>query len=383
MNIVHLLASPFVGGPERQVLGLARALPPEYRSTFLSFAERGQARPFLERARQDGFDTVLLKENFPRLDRAVAEVARHLRRTGAAVLCTSGYKPDLVGWRAARRAGVPVVAIAHGWTGVTFKVRLYERLDALVMRWLDAVVCVSEAMADRVRRAGVPSPRVVVIRNALDTTPFEQPAADARSNVELFFSRPPARIVGAAGRLSPEKGFDVLVDAAAAVCATDPGVGFVVFGDGPLRPALSARIAERGLEGRFVLAGFRTDIDRLLPGLDLAVLSSHTEGLPVAVLEASAAGVPVVATSVGGTPEVVLDGVTGFLVAPADPAALADKIRLALADGPRLRQMGERGRQRVRDEFTFAAQAAQYQRLFAHLVPESRSLRPVQTTGLR
>src|SRR5690348_10827193 len=119
MNIVHLLASPFVGGPERQVLGLAGALPPECRTAFLSFAERGLARPFLDRARREGFEAVELRQNFPRLGRAVAEVARHLRRLDADVLCASGYKPDLVGWRAARRAGVPVVAIAHGWTGVT------------------------------------------------------------------------------------------------------------------------------------------------------------------------------------------------------------------------------------------------------------------------
>jgi glycosyltransferase involved in cell wall biosynthesis len=372
MNVVHLMASPFVGGPERQVLGLARALPPECRTTFLSFAESGRARPLLEQARQDGIEAVELRENFPRLGLAVAEVADHLRRLEADVLCTSGYKPDLVGWRAARRAGVRVVAIAHGWTGVTFKVRLYERLDALVMRWHDAVVCVSEAMAARVRAAGVPAANLVVIRNALDATPFDNPSPDCRCNVERFLAQRPKRIVGAVGRLSPEKGFDVLVDAAASVCRADAGVGFVVFGDGPLRQALSQRIAERGLEGRFVLAGFRTDLDRLLPGLDLAVLSSHTEGLPVAVLEAQAAGVAVVATAVGGTPEVVAEGQTGWLVAPADPVALADKIRHALGDADRLRQMGQRAAQRVRDEFTFTAQAAQYQRLFARLVGEGR-----------
>ena len=102
-----------------------------------------------------------------------------------------------------------------------------------------------------------------------------------------------------------------------------PGVGFVVFGDGPLRDDLTRRIAERGLQGRFVLAGFRPDLERVLPACDLAVSSSHTEGLPVVVLEEMAAGLPVVATAVGGTPEVVEDGVTGWLVPAADPAALA------------------------------------------------------------
>jgi glycosyltransferase involved in cell wall biosynthesis len=367
MNVVHLMASPFVGGPERQVLGLARSLPAGYRTAFLSFAERGAARPFLQRARDDGFEAVELKENFPRLGRAIREVADHLRRLKADVLCTSGYKPDLVGSRAARRAGVPIVAIAHGWTGVTLKVRLYEALDALALRFVDAAVCVSAAMARRVLRTGVPAGKVVVIRNALDTVPYDKDDPLCRQRVEAFFAQAPRLIVGAAGRLSKEKGFDVFLEAAAIVCRQRSDVGFVLFGDGPMRPTLERRLDELALRGRFVLAGFRTDLDGLLPGLDLAVLSSHTEGLPVAVLEAQAAGVAVVATAVGGTPEVIRDGETGWLVPPARPPALAGKISHALANDEQRRALGRAGRQRVRDEHTFAGQAAHYQRLFERL----------------
>jgi hypothetical protein len=94
------MASPFVGGPERQVLGLARQLRDQVRSLFLSSAERGLAKPFLERAAADGFEAVLLGENAPHLFRAAAEVAAHLRRWRADVLCCNGYKPDLIGWPA-------------------------------------------------------------------------------------------------------------------------------------------------------------------------------------------------------------------------------------------------------------------------------------------
>lgn len=370
MHVVHLMASPFVGGPERQVLGLARALRP-WRTTFLSFAERGLARPLLDLAAAEGFGAVELRENFPRLGRAAGEVAGHLAALGADVLCTSGYKPDLIGWRAARRAGVPVVGVAHGWTGATLKVRCYEAVDAWVMRWLDAVVCVSEATAARVRKAGVPDAKAVVIRNALDASPFDAPAPDARREVEALFAAPPRLIVGAVGRLSPEKGFDVLIDAAEVVSRSRADVGFALFGDGPLRAALAERARAKGLAERFVFAGFRKDLDRVLPGLDLAASSSHTEGLPVAVLEAQAAGVCVVATAVGGTPEVIRDGVTGRLVPPADPAALASALSAAL-DDPGRAEMGRRGRQVVRDEFTFAAQADRYRRLFADLARGGR-----------
>src|SRR5437764_13131840 len=113
MHIVHLMASPFVGGPERQMLGLARHLPASFRTSFLSFAERGMARPFLEEARREGFDATELQSNAPRVLKCVGEVAHELQNRKADLLCCSGYKPDLIGWGEARRAGVSVVARPH------------------------------------------------------------------------------------------------------------------------------------------------------------------------------------------------------------------------------------------------------------------------------
>src|SRR5262249_21703964 len=149
------MASPFVGGPERQVLGLAESLPADYRTVFLSFAEGGRCKPFLDQAQRLGSEAVALKHNVPRYRRSVREIAAHLRRVQADVLCCNGYKPDILGWWAARRAGVPVVSISHGWTAATLKVRLNEWTDRVVLRWMDSVVCVSQAQASRVRRAGV------------------------------------------------------------------------------------------------------------------------------------------------------------------------------------------------------------------------------------
>lgn len=367
MHIVHLLASPFVGGPERQVLGLARHLPASFRTSFLSFAERGLARPFLDEARRAGFEATELHHNAPRLAACVGEVADELRRRGADVLCVSGYKPDLVGWRAARRAGVPVVAIAHGWTAATLKVRCNELIDRVVLRWMDAVVCVSAAQAARVRRALVPQRKVVIIPNAIAAEAFAPPDPAYRSALLKLFPTPPRQIVGAAGRLSPEKNFALFVDAAARVAAQCPDVGFVVFGDGPLRDSLLERIAGLGLTDRFVLAGFRTDLGKYLPHLDLAVLSSTTEGLPVILLEAFAAGVPMVATAVGGVPEVLEDGRSGYLVRSGDVAALAGRIVDVLRDDDARRAMGRHAQAHVQAHFSFEQQARQYQELFARV----------------
>src|ERR1017187_6497279 len=159
MRVVHLMASPFYGGPERQMLGLARHLPGEVQSLFLSFAERGLAQAFLDQASRAGFEAKALVYNTPRYFACVREVTDELQRLKADLLCCSGYKPDLVGWRAARRVGIPALSISHGWTSATWKVRVYEKLDKIVLRWMDAVVCVSKAQADKVRAAGVADAR--------------------------------------------------------------------------------------------------------------------------------------------------------------------------------------------------------------------------------
>ncbi len=366
--VVHVTASPFFGGPERQMLGLGLSLGADCRSVYVSFPERGLCRPFLDRARQLGFATCELRHNAPRFRTAVQEVVRLLRRLRADVLCCHGYKPDLLGLVAARRVGVPVVSVSRGWTGCTLKVKVYDALDRASLRLMDAVVCVSEGQAAKVRQAGVPPERTWVIRNAIDTRRFARVDGSYRERLQALFPQPCRQIIGAAGRLSPEKGLAGLVAAAPRVLQAFPDTGLVIFGDGPLRDDLQRQIAEQGLAGRVILAGFRGDLDHWLAALDVFALPSLTEGLPNVVLEAFAAGVPVVATNVGGTPEVVEDGVSGFLVPAGDPEAMARRLVELLADANLRQRMGQRGRERVRHEFTFAAQAEQYRRLFGTLV---------------
>jgi len=128
------------------------------------------------------------------------------------------------------------------------------------------------------------------------------------------------------------------------------------------------------LTGRVVLPGFRTDLDSLIGGADVVVLPSYTEGLPNVALEASAAGVPVVATAVGGTPEAIADGTSGFLVAPGEPASIATRVGELLRDPALRARFGAAGRDRMRELFTFQAQAAAYLRLLHTLRPTPAEL---------
>ena len=248
------------------------------------------------------------------------------------------------------------------------KVRVNEMLDKFSLRWMDGVVCVSDGQATKVRRTGISPRRVHVIRNAIQIERFAKIDSAYHELLHGYFPKPPGRIVGAAGRLSPEKGFGVLLQAAELVLQADPHAGFVMFGEGPLRDVMARQIVARGLQDSFILAGFRSDLDCFIPHFDVLALPSFTEGLPNVVLEAFAAAVPVVATAVGGTSEVVENGVNGFLVPPGDPQDLARGIIAVFQNADEGKTLGQRGRQRVREEFTFEAQALQYHRLFTSLM---------------
>ncbi len=367
MRIVQLMASPFFGGPERQMLGMSRHLPADCETMFLTFAEGGKAQTLVDEVRRAGLAAETLTNNFPRVNRCVREIAARLREWRADVVCTSGYKPDILGWRAARAAGIPVVVVSHGWTGATWKVRLYEKIDRWVHARAEAVVCVSDAQSAKVRAAGVLPDRLTTIVNAVAADAFAAADPTYGERLRSLFPKRPRWIVGAAGRLSPEKGFDQLIAAAALLSKSHPHAGVVIFGDGPLRSSLETMIARLGLQGKVILAGFRGDVGKYLSHFDLGVLPSFTEGLPVTLLEMMAAGRPVVATAVGGIPEAIGDGVTGWLVAAGDPAALAGCIGTCLDDDSGRVRIGDAGRAVVRERFGVQRQCDAYRELFGQL----------------
>lgn len=371
MNVVHLTDSPFFGGPERQMLGLAVSLPPSVRTKILCFRDHGSAAPFIHRLTLAGVPARMLGHANPRFVGMIADVAADLKAEQADVLVCHGYKADVVGWFAARRAGVPVLSVSRGWTSHTWKVRLNEAVGRVILRRMARVVCVSEGQAVKVRKARVPADRVRVIRNAIDASRFAGGDSGGRAALESMFPSRPDTIVVGIGRLSPEKGFDRLLSAARLVVPAFPKTGFVLIGEGPERSRLQEAIRESRLESHVMLAGFRSDVDQLLQGADILAQSSFTEGLPNVVLEACAAGIPVVATDVGGTSEVIQDGVNGYLVPPDDAPRLAERLLDLVGSAERRHAMGARGREVVGTRFSFGQQCREYESLFASLLAPS------------
>jgi glycosyltransferase involved in cell wall biosynthesis len=368
MQVVHLTASTFFGGPERQMLGLAQHL--DCASSFVSYPEGGRCEAFLEEVRKAGFSAMSLVNDTPHMARTLSELTEFLRQVKASVLMCHTFKPNVLGRMAAKRVGIPCVVVSRGWTAENWKVRAYETVDRVNLRFVDHVVAVSDGQAAKVRKAGVPISRLSVIHNAARLNAFATPQPEAKA--KLFAQFPVnsgvKRVIVAAGRLSPEKGYAVLVEAAAEVFRQQPDVGIVLYGEGGERPALEARINTLGLNDRFRMPGFTKELDALLPWATMFVIPSYTEGLPNVGLEASAAGVPVVATAVGGNPEVISDGINGLLVPSGDPTALSTAMNRVLTDEPLRATLAAGGVCRMKERFTFEAQAAKYRTLLTNLI---------------
>jgi len=278
---------------------------------------------------------------------------RLFRQLRPQVVHTHNPAPQVWGTIAAKLAGVPhVVHTRHGHALGNLSTPTVAALS-----WLaDAVVCVSEDLSrDHRRRCRIPGTRILRIWNGIDTERF----AWSGPRIEP--------VAVAVCRLSPVKDIATLLQAAAIVLDHIPEFRLRVAGDGPSRGELEALIARLGIGEKVELLGEQGDVPALLASAGLFVSSSLSEGLSLTLLEAMAAGLPVVATRVGGNPEVVSDGTTGWLVPPADPRALAAAIVRAWASREGWTAMGRAARERVCADFDVRRMVRDYEALYARI----------------
>jgi len=286
---------------------------------------------------------------------AVFELCRRLRPD---VVHTHGARPDVVDAGVAQRLGIPAVTTVHGFTGGDWKNRFYERLQRRAYRRFSAVVAVSRPLGEQLIRDGVPIGRVHVVPNAWEEAAPPLDRAAARCVLGLSAD---GFLVGWAGRVSREKGPDVLLDAM--LHLTDLPISVSVVGDGPERQSLAVRVRQLGLERRVRWHGIVRDAGRLFAAFDAFVLSSRTEGTPIVLFEAMETGVPIVATRVGGVPDVVSPA-EAALVPPDDSVTLAAEIRAVYGNPAAARERARRALERLRRDFSVAPWLGRYEAIY-------------------
>ncbi len=212
---------------------------------------------------------------------------------------THGYRADVIAGAIARAYHIPTVSTAHGFTGGGRRNRFYERIQHLALRRANAVIAVSEPLAEHLAAAGISRERIHCVPNAFTPPLISVARSAARDRLGIAGD---ALVAGWVGRLSREKGADVMLDALA---QADASWRLCIIGDGPERSALERQAASLGIADRVTWHGLVENASSLFTAFDAFVLSSRTEGTPITLFEAMHACVPIVATRVGGVPDVI------------------------------------------------------------------------------
>jgi glycosyltransferase involved in cell wall biosynthesis len=370
MRVLHLRNSDRFGGPERLILDQVTAASDDVSHAVASFGAEGAPHPLLDRARDAGIDSHLVAQKGSYDPRVLPHVRALVRELAPDVVVGHDYKANLV---LALGAGKrPRVALVHGYTAEDVKVRLLEAFDRRVVRAANVVVVVSDALRDLFAEANVPPEKIHRITNGVNVDRVAEAARAGRDEVRGAWGfGEDDRVVLVLGRLSPEKGQDLALEAFASLAPAHASARLVLVGDGALRPTLEARARAPDLDGRVRFEGWRDDPWRCLGAADAFLLPSRREGLPLALLEAMAARVPVVATDVGAVRDALVeDGACGRLVPPEDASALSQALAETLRDvqeGTTSRRV-EPAFQHVREHFSVERQVRALEAIYAGLV---------------
>lgn len=344
------------GGPEKTILNSPRFLAPLGYRMLCAYlhppADPGFA-VIRDKAARAEAPLLSIPDRGPWDWRVFTALLALCRRERVAIWHGHDYKTNALGLLLRRFWPLRLVTTVHGWVHHTARTPLYYAIDRFCLRHYERVFCVSTDLWAACRAAGVPARRCVLLENGIDTTEYSRrrPTTAAKAALGL---PPGSLVIGAVGRLAPEKGFDILIRAVAALRHRHQDVWLMIVGDGGERPHLEQLAAEVGLSDRVTFAGWQTDVRSHFEAMDVFVLSSYREGLPNVVLEAMALEVPVVATRVNGVPRVVQDGKNGLLVDPGDPVGLAAALAALLTDPDRRAAYRAAGRRTVESHFSFA-----------------------------
>lgn len=376
LRVLHVAAPARFGGLESVVALLAaEQARAGHAVTVALVVEPGDGdHPLSRRLRASGVDVrelLLHARAYAAERRLVRALVAELR---ADVVHTHGYRPDVVLGGVARRAGAATVSTAHGFIDRGMRGRLASWLQLRALRRYDAAIAVSDAIAARMRRAGIPPARVHEVPNAFAPAPDVLDRAAARARLDLPAER---FVVGFVGRLSAEKGPDIALEALASLArAGDAGTMLAMVGAGRETGALHARAAALGLDGERVRwCGAVADVGRCYAAFDAFLLSSRTEGTPVALLEAVAAGVPAVAARVGGVAAVLGEEHAG-LVAAGDVAGFAAALA-AVRDHPAAAgAAAARARARMLDRFDVARWLTRHDAIYQQAIAHAATRRP-------
>ena len=383
VKVINIVTRLNIGGVAHHVTNLMRGLDrAKYEQELVCGLEGAGESSMREHIQAQGVAPILIPQlvGNPYLNvfdvLAFGHILRLLRQQRPVILHTHTSKAGLLGRVAARLTGVPIVV--HTFHGLVLKGHygpLKTGVVRVVERWLarfsDRLIAVSEQdRKDLLAYRIAPTHKIEVIPLGLELDQFID-SRRRRGVVHRELGLDSAiRLIGIVGRIAPVKNHRLFFDAMAGVLTEHKSAHVVVAGDGDLRPEMERYVQEMGIASRVSFLGWRHDLPQVYTDLDVVVISSNNEGTPVSAIEAMAAGRPVVATRVGGLPDVISDGETGYLVAAGNVEQLASTIERVLRGGETTERLGRNARESVKNKFAVDRLAVDIDLLYRRLLTE-------------
>lgn len=370
------------GGPEKTILrGAARADRSRFAVTVCYIRDsRDDVFNIGSHAAGLDVDYVAIVERHS-FDPAIWAALRRLAVTrGIQIVHAHDYKTDALAYLLARATGITPLATAHGWTGHSRRERLvYYPADKRLLASFPRCIAVSNEIRSELCRSGVGASRISTILNGIDHLMWRRDRLRVRDARVEFGIASKQIAIGAVGRLEPQKRFDVLLRAFAMVARERKDVRLIVAGDGSSRAQLETMAVDLGVADACRFVGHCSDVTGFQHAMNVFVQSSDYEGTSNALLEAMALETPVVATDVGGTRELMHDGVHGLLVPRQDPVALARALQYAIDDTAATARRAAAARQRVEHELSFDTRMAALEAIYEELAARDADHRQGRT----
>ena len=381
IKIMRIIARLIIGGPTIHVVLLNSILDNEiFESVLVCGSPNPGEQPMLDYALEHNIKPIFIPEIVgvatftPRDVKALAKLFRLIRKERPQIVHTHTAKAGFVGRLAARLAGVPIILhtyhghVLHGYYS-PLKTWLLRRMERVLGYFSDCIIAVGEQVKQDLVSYGVASPeKITVIPLGFDLQPFlncEKYRGEFRGELGLNDG---ARLIGIVGRIFPIKNHRLFLDSAVEVASQEPACRFVIVGDGALRPEMERHASELGIADKVIFTGWRRDLPRIYADLNALVISSDNEGTPVSVIEALASGVPVVGTNVGGVPDLITDGKTGYLVPPRDPGELAKAVLRLICHSETASSMSQAARSMVIQRYTVQRLISDMEGLYRNLL---------------
>ncbi len=343
IKVLHLIDSGGLYGAEMMLLNLVEEQVKSGLNPLILSAgtPRVKEKPLESEARKRGLPVKTFHMKAGINPYKALQIIKFANKEGFNIMHSHGYKFNiLIGMMPKFIKKIPLITTLHGYTGVRgfSKLRAYQMLERILLGYLDGVIYVSHEIKKTPILKGFSAKKEAVILNGINASKIISSASDNKTvSIQDFFPDEHGNgnciYIGAIGRLSQEKGFDLLIDAFRELVISHPDLRLIIIGEGSLRSQLEHKISAYDLQNKIKLPGFISPVYRLMKDLDGLVMPSYTEGLPITLLEACILKLPIVASRVGSIEEVLRGYESSIVVSPGDVGQIGEAISKLIIEG--------------------------------------------------